>query len=150
MGKIHKFCEKFADIDSDGKQTADDFFLGIRTADVMLLAALLLLCAAAFLFLRIGEKAGETVVITVDGDVFGRYDLSEAQTVPIEADDGHVENTVVIENGSVHMEEADCPDRLCIRQGAISHANEAIVCLPHKIVITINGGRTGEYDGIVK
>ena len=62
------------------------------------------------------------------------------------------------------MTEADCPDGYCKRQGEISTEKETIVCLPHKLVVEIqgakpNGGRTEEqtdgqtgedYDILVK
>ena len=37
------------------------------------------------------------------------------------------------------MEDADCPDRLCVKQGRIKKVGESIVCLPHKVVIEIVG-----------
>ena len=73
--------------------------------------------------------------VTVDGEVYGTYSLAENQTVKIQT--GHGTNVLVIENGSVHMEEADCPDGYCKRQGTISRVNETIVCLPHKPVAEV-------------
>jgi hypothetical protein len=35
------------------------------------------------------------------------------------------------------MEYADCPDKLCIRQGIVSRSGERIVCLPNRVSITI-------------
>lgn len=73
--------------------------------------------------------------VTVDGEVYGTYSLAENQTVKIQT--GHGTNVLVIENGSAHMEEADCPDGYCKRQGTISQVNETIVCLPHKLVAEV-------------
>ena len=38
------------------------------------------------------------------------------------------------------MDSADCPGHDCINQGAIGSAGEIIVCLPHKLIVSIEGG----------
>ena len=82
----------------------------------------------------------------MDGEVYGTYSLAENQTVKIQT--GHGTNVLVIENGSAHMEEADCPDGYCKRQGTISRVNETIVCLPHKLVAEVesDGSTTDDAD----
>ena len=95
------------------------------------------------------HPASETAVaeVAVNGTVIGRYSLSEARTLTVPDEDGGY-NTLVFENGTVRMQDADCPDRLCVRQGEISRLGEAIVCLPHGLVITVRQGETGEVDFI--
>ena len=46
-------------------------------------------------------------------------------------------NILVIKNGSAYVSEADCPDKICTAHRAISKTGESIVCLPHKLVLTI-------------
>ena len=58
-------------------------------------------------------------------------------------------NTVVIENGTVYMKDADCPDKLCEKTGKISKNGETIVCLPHRVVVEIQGGE-GNVDSLVR
>ncbi len=36
------------------------------------------------------------------------------------------------------MDKADCPDKLCVKQGKISKSGESIICLPHKVVVKIS------------
>ena len=38
---------------------------------------------------------------------------------------------------AVDGEEADCPDRRCTRMGPISEPGEWMVCLPHRVTVTI-------------
>lgn len=78
------------------------------------------------------------VVVSRDGVVEERLPLSEDTRLLLKDASGN-ENLLVIEGGSVRLEDADCPDRLCVRQGAISRSGESIICLPHKLVITIEG-----------
>lgn len=98
---------------------------------------ILAVAGAAITFLG-GRGAGEVAVITVDGQLYDRIDLS-AVAVPYERT-VHTENgwnTLRISHGSVQVVEADCPGQDCVRQGAISDGIIPIVCLPHKLVIEI-------------
>lgn len=108
----------------------------MKKKDLILAGMVLLIAGILALALRLPKTESEnTLKITVDGETYGTYSLAQDQTVKIETD--HGTNTLVIENGSVHMEEADCPDGYCKRQGTISRVNETIVCLPHKLVVEV-------------
>lgn len=48
-------------------------------------------------------------------------------------------NKVRIEPDGVYMENANCPDKLCVHQGKINKAGESIICLPNKIIVEIVG-----------
>ncbi len=115
--------------------------------DVVFLGGLLLggilLTVGIYLF----SKTGASVRITIDGTVYGTYSLNEDREIPVERD-GSVINVVRIEDGSVRMEQATCPDALCIRQGAITRERQTIVCLPHKLVVEVYGTHEQEYDTV--
>ena len=104
----------------------------IILAAVFAAAAVIL---AVIFFLVPGKRQGNTLVITIDGQEYGRYSLSKEQTINIETERGI--NTVVIKDNAAHMEEADCPDSYCIKMGKKSNAGETIVCLPHRLVVEI-------------
>lgn len=40
-------------------------------------------------------------------------------------------------DGSICFEEADCPDKICIKAGKISIVGESAACLPNRIVMKI-------------
>ena len=115
----------------------------------LLLAALCIWCAIFFVQ-RNGSRDGLMVVVTVDGEEYyssllaGENQQAERREIDI---DGH--NKVVITDGEVWMEEADCPDRLCVSQGKISRSGQTIICLPNKTMVTIKGGKS-EYDGVAQ
>ena len=99
------------------------------------LIAVLVLVGLAVWLLR-GE--GDTVVVEVDGKVFGTYALDVDRTVEIRTGDGGEElNLLVIEGGRARVETATCPDGICAAHRPISREGESIVCLPHKVVITV-------------
>lgn len=93
------------------------------------------------------SEQGSAVTITVDGQLYGTYPLNASMEIPVELD-GKVANTIIIEDGKASMKEADCPDRLCVHQGAIMRNKQTIVCLPHKLVVEVVGGEKEEYDSI--
>ena len=106
----------------------------MKKKDLILAGAVLLLAGILALALRLPKtENGNTMKVTVDGEVYGT---------------GHGTNVLVIENGSAYMEEADCPDGYCKRQGTISRVNETIVCLPHKLVAEVesDGSTTDDAD----
>ena len=103
----------------------------------------ILLTIGIYLF----SQMGGSVCITIDGTVYGTYPLNEDREIPVEQG-GTVINVVQIEHGSVRMEQATCPDELCIRQGAISRERQTIVCLPHKLVVEVYGNHEQEYDTV--
>lgn len=81
------------------------------------------------------EQTADCVQIELAGELYGSYSLSQNQEILVESEYG--KNKIVIENGQVSMEEADCPDRYCVAHHAISKTGETIVCLPHKLVVEI-------------
>ncbi|MGN0482144.1 MAG: NusG domain II-containing protein [Lachnospiraceae bacterium] len=109
------------------------------------------LLAAAFLYLLgvqlFSSEKGTQVEITIDGEAYGTYDLNQNQTIPIKKN-GKVTNILTIKDGVAKMTEADCPDKLCIHQKEISAAGETIVCLPNKIVVTVIGSESSEFDSV--
>lgn len=84
--------------------------------------------------------------VTVDGDLYGTYALAEEQTVRI--DTAYGTNVLRIEGGSVRMTEADCPNHDCVEKGAIDRQGQIILCLPHRLSVTVTGGEGGAPDAI--
>ena len=48
------------------------------------------------------------------------------------------------------LTEADCPDKLCVHQKAISKNHEMIVCLPNKVVVEVTGSEENGFDSIAR
>ncbi len=108
-----------------------------KKRDGIFLGLLLVLAVAALLiFFFYDKENGDYVEITVQGESYGTFLLSEEAEIPIYID-GVCTNTLVISQGCAKMEEADCPDQICVNHVAVSQAGETIVCLPNKIVVTV-------------
>lgn len=82
------------------------------------------------------DGAGQTHELPLDVD--GRY--------PIETELGS--NVIVVEGGSVWIEEADCPNGDCLRQRPIDAPGPQLICLPHRLWVEIApaGSDGGELD----
>jgi hypothetical protein len=120
--------------------------------DLIFLLVLLVLSGVAFLFFYVWNgKKGSSVEITVDGSLYAVYNLKTDAVIPISDENGTVTNTLTISGGRAKMTEADCPDKLCMHQNAISLSGENIVCLPNRVVCTVVGDADeDEFDVIVK
>ena len=119
--------------------------MGRHRNDLALALAVLALAAVLWLFTRPGGS-GAWVVVTVDSVEVGRYALEEDAAVTIgEAD----YNVLEISGGQAAVVAANCADHTCVRTGWISREGETIVCLPHRLVVRIQGD-SGELDAVAR
>lgn len=108
----------------------------IKKKDFLLGGGTLVVALVLFLVMRVtGSEAGSRIQVTVDGEVYGTYSLTEDQVIEVE--EGDFYNRIRIEDGKAYMDEANCPDGYCERQGKISIGAQTIVCLPHKLVVEV-------------
>lgn len=120
----------------------------IKTNDKWLLVGILVALFLCFVLFRLfAGGQGAYVKVTVDGDIYGNYPLQSEQTVEIEID-GTVTNVLRIDSGEADMISADCPDKLCVHQRAISRQKETIVCLPNKVVVEVVGAEESAFDAV--
>ena len=90
----------------------------------------------------------ERVVISVDGDEYASYKLSEIvdkKTVRIETEFGV--NVVEITNRGARVIEASCPDKLDVHCGEINKNGQMIVCVPNRLTIRLYGN-SNEVDRV--
>ena len=122
----------------------------MKKNDIILIAVLLVAAVLTAAGVRIWQmnntKDAAKVVVTIDGQVYGTYPLSEDRTERIELPDGSY-NILTISGGYADMTEASCPDQICVKHNHIRYSKESIVCLPNKVVVTVEGGEDNEIDG---
>lgn len=88
----------------------------------------------------IASTAGNTVY--TDQDIYILY----YEDYPVLPENGNY-NLISVIDGKVMMEAADCRDQICVNHKPIMSERESIICLPHKIVIEIEGnGRKSQSD----
>lgn len=115
-----------------------------RKADIILIVLLAVIPAFALVMnVRAAARIEEPMlVIRVDGELFGTYPLDEDAEIRI--GEG---NTCRIRDGQAEMIHADCPDKVCVRSAPIGASGGSIVCLPHRVSLTIENAREGEEGG---
>ena len=101
--------------------------------DLILIGGLLLLALVCYLLFAGGKNDGNVAVVCVNGVETGRYPL--VQNSRYELNGGS--NILIIENGAAWLEDANCPDKLCVRQGRVHLDGQVITCLPNKLTVTI-------------
>lgn len=109
--------------------------------DIVLVLALLALCAAAYFAVSSSRTEGNICEITVSGEVFGRFPLAREKAVDVNG-----LCTVVIKDGAVYVASSTCPNKTCVSHRAISRGGEAIICIPNAVVVRVLGG---EADFVV-
>ncbi|SCX11335.1 hypothetical protein SAMN02910339_01621 [Lachnospiraceae bacterium YSD2013] len=103
--------------------------------DIVLLAILVVVALILFPIVSHSKKPGAYALVELDGDEYATLSLDTDTTLTVTTDQGT--NTIVVHNHEVSVESANCPDLICVNHAPISLTGEVIVCLPHKLVITI-------------
>lgn len=117
----------------------------IKKADIILFIVLIAMGLGLSWFSAAGSTQGQNAVVTVDGQLYGTYSLTENRTIDIDQND-HI-NKITIKNATVQMTYSDCKNQVCVKDGRISKTNQSLVCLPNKVMVEITGGEE-EYDAI--
>lgn len=114
-----------------------------RTVPAALLigAALILLTVLSLLYILLPKSpdAGLIADIYQSGELIASIPLDEVQETyrfTVTGDEGHV-NEIEVRPGSIGIISADCPDKLCVRQGFISDSRLPVTCLPNRVVIRL-------------
>ena len=122
----------------------------MKKKDIILIAAVLVIALVSFAAIKMTQKDGKEVVVTVNNKEVYKTSINKDQTYKIPEENGT--NIMQIKDGKVTMKEADCRDQICADHKAIEKSGETIVCLPHKVVIEIKSenGKEQELDGVTQ
>ncbi len=120
----------------------------MKRRDLILIILLLVIAGGAYGIMQQLSSKGGYVVVTVNSETVYTCNLSEDQTYDIPLDKG--ENTIVVKDGKVYMDHADCPDQICVDHKPINTTDESIVCLPHRVVVSVEEGEASDVDMMVK
>lgn len=118
----------------------------LKVGDFIILLCVALLAAGALLLGAQSRAAGGDAVAEVwqNGKLVRIVRINEL-TAPVEFTlDGDYHNTAVAERGRIRFTEADCPDRVCVHTGWITHAGQTIACVPNRALIKIVGAQSDE------
>lgn len=99
--------------------------------------------------IRKNSSDGGTVVIEQNGKVVYQTEFkSVTDTIEYKiASDNGGYNVVNITADGVEVTDADCPDKICVKQGKINNSAVPVVCLPHKLVVYIKDAES-DFDAV--
>ena len=119
---------------------------GDKIVFIILLIIVVISLSAASIYKTAIKGSQKIAVIKREGKVLKTIDLNkvvEPQEFTIKTDKGKY-NTILVENNGIRIKDADCPHKECVKSGRISEPGEMIVCLPFKLIISIEGhGNSG-------
>ena len=107
-----------------------------------------LVAIASFFFLRlffISNKAREAL-IKIDNRPVQRVSLRMDRRINLEGENGKV--VIEVREGRVRVVESTCFQRICINTGWINKPGQNIVCLPNKVLVTIEGKESPKVDAV--
>ena len=101
--------------------------------DLLLIAVLLILSLSVYFFAVKKNDTGRYACVYIGDEAVASYDLSVDGIYKLNGGS----NILVIEDGMAYISYADCPDGWCKHQGKISLLSERIVCLPNRVMVTV-------------
>lgn len=120
--------------------------LRFQKADILVVAAVVLLAAVVFALFLPGENGKDGVAeIYQNGKLIKTVSLQEDQTFAV-AD--QYSNTITIRDGKIAVTASDCPGQDCVHCGWTNTAGRSIVCLPNGLEIRIVAG-SSDVDFVV-
>jgi hypothetical protein len=114
---------------------------GDKITAIVIACIIVISSIGVFAYMNIVKGNHHIAEIKQDGKVIRTIDLDKidtAEEIKITYKDGY--NIIRIEKGRIRIVDADCPDKLCVKTGWITESGQSVICLPHKLIIKIQGG----------
>ena len=116
---------------------------------IIIISVIVVLCSF-FWILSESQSEKKFAKIYSDGVLIYEVDLNkvtESYELPVTY--GKHTNILMITHGEISVSYADCPDRLCQKQGAASNGTYPIVCLPNKMTVVFENSENSDVPNAV-
>ncbi len=120
----------------------------LRKNDLILISICLVLAVLLLLVMNITRKEGGYATVVVNGVETASYPLNVDTTITLSNNETNGYNLLVIKDGYAFIVEANCPDKLCVRQRKIKYNGQTLVCLPNKTTVKIVSNNNSDTDFI--
>jgi len=89
---------------------------------------------------------GETASVAVANRVVKKIPLAVEENHSVTGAIGPM--TLRVSKNGVQVIHSQCPEKICIRQGAISRRGQLIVCVPNRMIVAIDGEKEHSLDAV--
>ena len=122
---------------------------GIKLGDIVILV-ILIMCSFLPLIVfsfKINDSGNiKYAIVRINGKEVDRFDLDKIEHKIIKYYPGNSQyNIIEIKNGKIRDKEDNSPDQIAVRTGWISEPGQTSICLPHKLVISIEKKDNPDY-----
>ncbi len=119
----------------------------LNKRDAVMIAVLFLLAAGGMIPRLIPNSGSGTAVITCGGSEIAQISLMDdgIYTFPETGD-----MVFTVKDGEIAVTESGCGDLTCVRTGGIASPGEAIVCVPNRTAVFVEGISGDELDVVLQ
>ena len=125
---------------------------GIKPWDIIIISILVVASFVPTIVFALSfdnAESGNSVkyaVVKIDGKEVERFDLDEISSKMVTYYPSDTQyNIVEIQEGKIRVKEDNSPDQIAVRTGWISEPGQTSICLPHRLVITIEQEGQSDY-----
>lgn len=125
---------------------------GIKPWDIIIITVLVVASFVPTIVFALSfdnAESGNSVkyaVVKIDGKEVERFDLDEISSKMVTYHPSDTQyNIVEIQEGKIRVKEDNSPDQIAVRTGWISEPGQTSICLPHRLVITIEQAGQSDY-----
>lgn len=97
---------------------------------------------------QVSADSGVVAVISINGKEVKRVNLSDKnnhETFTLYPKKGQY-NIIEVKDGRIRVKEDNSPDQIAVKTGWISKPGQTSICLPHKVIISIESSEPVEED----
>ncbi|MBE6800866.1 MAG: NusG domain II-containing protein [Ruminococcaceae bacterium] len=120
----------------------------IKRSDVFVIFLTLLLIFSSLLIFRHSSSQNAVAIITVDGKVEKKIDLTLQENCIITLKTDPIV-TLEVKDHKIRFIDSKCPDGTCEKMGFLSNAGQTAACIPAKVIVTVEGLNESEIDAVV-
>ena len=113
----------------------------MKKGDVIICIAVLLAGLSFWILGKFYFVPQRRAAVELDGRIIMEIDLLEDGEYDLSVYGVH--NILTVSDREIYMSYADCNNQVCVHHAPISKQGEAIICLPHKLVVYILSGEEG-------
>ncbi|MCR5719519.1 MAG: NusG domain II-containing protein [Lachnospiraceae bacterium] len=95
------------------------------------------------------KSLSRTACIYSDGKLVKEIPLnSQTPDMTFTIESKYGSNTITVKEGAIAVTDADCANKICVKEGFISNSRLPITCLPNRLIITIKTKDDSALDAV--